>query len=245
MGIDQVLVWYRHCSCNNKQPLTWIFVYPNNALDCLLMSASSCQAFPFVICISWPRISSRSTEGIVYGKYVYVIKGHRNQHVQFAAISTFHRYFRHSWLPALSWYLLFTTMTCFDITFFHDFLPSWLKRFVAIPSNSDQPYTSASPKDSSLEGGSGSPASHRSPVNSLTGYVPGITVLPSPPPTYLSTISKPTVHGYQECEPFSFNQTPPIPKKKATSFDNNMERFPALNKPPVFFSSTLGMYTAY
>lgn len=136
-------------------------------------------------------------------------------------------------------------MTCFDITFFHDFLPSWLKRFVAIPSNSDQPYTSASPKDSSLEGGSGSPASHRSPVNSLTGYVPGITVLPSPPPTYLSTISKPTVHGYQECEPFSFNQTPPIPKKKATSFDNNMERFPALNKPPVFFSSTLGMYTAY
>ena len=57
MGIDQVLVWCRHCSCNNKQQLTWIFVYPNNALDCLLMSASSCQAFSFVICISWPRNS--------------------------------------------------------------------------------------------------------------------------------------------------------------------------------------------
>ena len=136
-------------------------------------------------------------------------------------------------------------MTCLDISFLLDLLPSWLKHFVAIPSNSDRPYTSSSPSTSLLEERSGSPASHKCPVDSLTGYMPGIIVLPSPPPTYLSTTSKPTVHGYQECEPFSFNQTPPIPKKKATSFDNNMERFPALNKPPVFFSSTLGMYTAY
>lgn len=135
-------------------------------------------------------------------------------------------------------------MTCFDIPFFHDFLPSWLKRFVAIPSNSDQPYTSASPNTSLLEEGSGSPASHKSPVNPLTGYVPGITVLPSPPPAYLSTTSKSAVHGFQGCEPFSFNQTPPIPKEKATSFDNNIERFPALQKPPIFFSSTSGMHAA-
>lgn len=199
----------------------------------------------FQICVSWSKSSSRSTEGIVYGKYVHVIKGHRNQHVHLAAISTFHHYFRHLWLPALSWYLLFTAMTCFDITFFHDFLPSWLKCFVAIPSNSDQPYTSTSPNTSLLEGGSSSPASHKSPVNSLTGYVPGITMLPSLPPTYLSTTSKSAVHGDQECKPFSFNQTPPIPKEKATSFDNNMEQFPALHKPPIFFSSTSGMHAAY
>ena len=199
----------------------------------------------FWICISWPRDLSHSTEGIVYKKYVHVIKGHRNQHVHSAAISTFYCYFRHLWLPALSWYLLFTAMTCFDITFFYDFLPSWFKCFFPIPSNSDQPYTSASPNTSLLEGGSGSPASHKSPVNLLTGYMPGITMLPSLPPTYLSTTFKSAVHGYQECKPFSFNQTLPIPKEKATSFDNNMEQFPALHKPPIFFSSTSGMHAAY
>ena len=135
-------------------------------------------------------------------------------------------------------------MGCFDISFLHDLLPLWLKCFVAIPSNSDWPYTSSSPNTSLLEEGSGSSASHKSPVNLLTGYVPGITMLPSPPSAYLSTISKSAMHGYQGCEPFSFNQTPPIPKGKATSFDNNMERLPALHRPPSFFSSTSDMYSA-
>lgn len=135
-------------------------------------------------------------------------------------------------------------MACLDILFLRDLLPSWLKRFVAIPSNSDRPDTSSSRNTSLLGEGSGSPASYESPISLSIGYVPGITVLPSPPPAYLSTTSKSAVHGYQGCEPFSFNQTPPIPKEKATRFDNNIERLPALHRPPIFFSSTSAMHAA-
>lgn len=129
-------------------------------------------------------------------------------------------------------------MICFNTSFFHDFLPSWLKRFIAIPSNSDQPYTSLSRNASLLEEGNGSPAPRESPVNSSTEYVPGITMLPNPPSACLSTISIPTMHGYQGCEPCSFNKTPPIPKEKAASCDNNMKRLPALHRPSIFFPST-------
>lgn len=131
-------------------------------------------------------------------------------------------------------------MICFNTSFLHDFLPSWLKRFVAIPSNPDRPYASSSRNISLLEEGSGSLATYKSLVNSSTeyGYVPGITELPSPPSAYLSTISKPDIYGYQGCEPCSFKPTPPIPKEKATSFDNNTKRLPALHGPSIFFPST-------
>lgn len=134
-------------------------------------------------------------------------------------------------------------MACLNISFLNDLLPSWLKRFVAVSSNSDQ--TSSSSRNTSLlEEGNSSPVSHKSTVHSLTEHVPGITVLPSPPPVYLSTTSKSAVLGYQRCEPFSLNQTPPIPKERATSFDKTMKRLPALYKPPIFFSSTSGMHAA-
>ena len=126
-------------------------------------------------------------------------------------------------------------MTCLDIL---DLLPSWFKRFVAITINLDRPDTSSSRNTSLLAEGSGSPVSYESPVNPLTGYVPGITVLPSPPLAYLPPTSKSAVHGYQGCEPCSFHQIPPIPKEKAISFDNNMERLPSLNRPSIFSSSS-------
>lgn len=97
-------------------------------------------------------------------------------------------------------------MTCLDISFLLDLLPSWLKHFVATPSHSDRSYTSSA-NNSLLEERS---SPHKHPVNSLTGFVPGITVLPSPPPTYLSTTPKSTVHGYQAHEPSSFHRTPPL-----------------------------------
>ena len=100
-------------------------------------------------------------------------------------------------------------MTCLDISFLLDLLPSWLKHFIAIPSHSDRSYTSSA-NNSLLEERSSSLASHKCPVNSLTGYVPGITVLPSPPPTYLSTTPKSTMHGYQAHESSSFHRTPPL-----------------------------------
>ena len=118
------------------------------------------------------------------------------------------------------WYLLFTVMTCLDISFLLDLLPSWLKHLVAIPSHSDRSHTSSA-NDSLLEERSSSLASHKCPVNPLTGYVPGITVLPSPPPTYLSTTPKSAVHGYQAHEPFSFHRTPPL-------------------EPPIIFIPTTG-----
>ena len=107
------------------------------------------------------------------------------------------------------WYLLFTVMTCLDISFLLDLLPSWLKHFVAIPSNSDRPYTSSSPSTSVLEERSGSPASHKCPVDSLTGYMPGIIVLPSPPPAYPPPASKLAVPAYREHGP-PFYRTPPL-----------------------------------
>lgn len=100
-------------------------------------------------------------------------------------------------------------MTCLDISFLLDLLPSWLKHFVAIPSNSDRPYTSSSPSTSVLEERSGSPASHKCPVDSLTGYMPGIIVLPSPPPAYPPPASKLAVPAYREHGP-PFYRTPPL-----------------------------------
>ena len=134
-------------------------------------------------------------------------------------------------------------MACLNISFLNDLLPSWLKRFVAVSNNSDQ--TSSSSRNTSLLEGNSSPVSHKSTVHLLTEYVPGITVLPSPPPIYLSTTSKSAVLGYQRYKPFSLNQTLPIPKERATNFDKTMKQLPALYKPPIFFSSTSGMHAAY
>ena len=97
-------------------------------------------------------------------------------------------------------------MTCLDISSLLDLLPSWLKHFVAISSHSDRSYTSSA-NNSLLEERS---SPHKHPVNSLTGFVPGITVLPTLPPTYLSTTAKSTVHEYQAHEQYSFHRTPPL-----------------------------------
>ena len=137
-------------------------------------------------------------------------------------------------------------MACLNISYLCDLLLSWLKHSVTIPSNPGRPYASPSCNISLLEEGNGTLATYESLGNLSTEnvYVPGITKLPSPPSAYFSTISKPDMDGNQRCEPCSFNQTLPIPKEKATSFDNNMEQFPALHKPPIFFSSTSGMHAA-
>ena len=138
-------------------------------------------------------------------------------------------------------------MVCLNIPFLHDLLPSWLKCSVAIPSSLDQT-PSSSRNTSLLEEGSSSenssPVSHKNPICSLTEYMPGITVLPSPSPAYLFTTSKSAVHGvvdgygYQGCEPFSYNRTPPIPRVKTKSFEGNMEGLPAWHDPSILFSPT-------
>lgn len=142
-------------------------------------------------------------------------------------------------IPSLFLYLLLI-MACLNFSYLFDLLHSWLKHSGTIPSNPDQPYARPSCNISLVEEGSSPLATYESPGNSSTEnvYVPGITELPSPPSAYLSTISKPDMHGYQGCEPCSFNQTPPIPKEKATSFDSNVKRLPALHRPSIFFPST-------
>ena len=141
-------------------------------------------------------------------------------------------------------------MACLGISSLRGLLPAWVKWFLATPSNSDRPYTSSSRNTSLLEERSDSPVSHKSPVHSPTGYVRGITVLPSPPPAYPFTTSKSAVHGvidvyeYQGCEPFSFNRIPPIPRDKTRSFEDNMEQLPALHEPPIIFSPTSDMRAA-
>ena len=99
-------------------------------------------------------------------------------------------------------------MTCLDISFLLDLLPSWLKHLVAIPSHSDRSHTSSA-NDSLLEERSSSLASHKCPVDSLTGYMPGIIVLPSPPPAYPPPASKLAVPAYREHGP-PFYRTPPL-----------------------------------
>lgn len=102
-------------------------------------------------------------------------------------------------------------MACLGISL-GDLLPSWFKRFVAIPS-SNWSYTSSSRNTSSPEG-IGSHGSCRSAVNWEAGYVPGITDLPCPPAAHLPASSFDEV---DECarriprKPFSFHQTPPLP----------------------------------
>ena len=133
-------------------------------------------------------------------------------------------------------------MACLGIPSLRGLLPAWLKWFFDTQSNSDQPYTSSSRNTSPQGEGSRSPAPHQSPINPW--YVPGITMLPSPPPAYPFTTSQSAAHGgvnvygYQECEPFSFNRTSPIPREKATSLDND------LHEPPIIFSPTSDMHAA-
>lgn len=209
------------------------------------MSVSSDQPCSSEIWVSWPKSSSRSTEDIVYSKYAHQLLKDIGTNVFTLQPSQLSPQIRTFLTTSIILVLAVYSHGLLRFSFLHDLLPSWLKRFVAIPSNSDRSYTSSSRNTSLLEVGSSSPVSHESPVNSLTGYVPGITVLPSPPPAFLSTPSKSAVHGYQVCEPFSFNRTSPIPRQKTTSFDNNTERLPALHKPPIFFSSTSDMHAAY
>ena len=131
-------------------------------------------------------------------------------------------------------------MACLNISYLCDLLLSWLKHSVTIPSNPGRPYASPSCNISLLEEGNGTLATYESLGNLSTEnvYVPGITKLPSPPSAYFSTISKPDMDGNQRCEPCSFNQTLPIPKEKATSFDSDTKRLSALHRPPIFFPST-------
>ena len=112
--------------------------------------------------------------------------------------------------------------------FLGDLLPSCLKHFFAIPGP-NQDYTS-SPRNISMLEGCGSPTSHRSSVNSETGYVSGILNLPSP--TCLHTVSKSTINDeYHMWKPFACNRPRPLP----------MTRSRERRKPPVVYLSTLGM----
>ena len=125
-------------------------------------------------------------------------------------------------------------MACLGISL-SDLLPYWLKHFIAI-SSPERSYTS-SPRNISMLGGHGSPASHRSSVNSKTGYVPGTLELPCPSPAHLSTLSKSAMDDeYHMWKPFAYNPTTPLP----------MTRSRERRKPSVVYSSTLGMlYAVY
>ena len=120
-------------------------------------------------------------------------------------------------------------MACLGISLDY-LLPSWLKRSVATP-NSNSSYTNSS-RNIFLQEGRGSPVTHRSSVNSRTGYVPGTLELPCPSPAHLSTLSKSELDDeYHMWKPFAYNPTPPLP----------MTRSRARRKPSVVYSSTLGM----
>ena len=118
-------------------------------------------------------------------------------------------------------------MACLGI-FLGDLLPSWLKHFVAI-LNPDWSNTS-SPRNIFMPEGCRAPATHRSSVNSRTGYMSGTLELPSP--THLPTLSKSAMDDeYHMLKPFSYNPTPPLP----------MIRSQARHKPSAVYSSILGM----
>ena len=164
--------------------MNWRFVYPNNIPD-----ASQClrQATNLALAKSafhGPKARSCSTKDIVYREYVHQLLKAVETNMFTMQPSHFHGRFGHSWLPALFWYSPFTIMTCLDISFLLDLLPSWLKHFIAIPSHSDQSYASST-NTSLLEERSSSLASHKRPINPLTEYVPGITVLVRLPPIHL------------------------------------------------------------
>ena len=113
--------------------------------------------------------------------------------------------------------------------FLGDLLPSCLKHFFAIPGP-NQDYTS-SPHNISMLEGHGSPTSHRSFVNLETDCMSEILKLPSPPASCVSASSKPVADEYERWKPISYNPTPPLP----------MTRSRERRKPPVVYSSTLGM----
>ena len=115
-------------------------------------------------------------------------------------------------------------MTCLGISL-GGLLPSWLKRFVAIPSP-ERSYTS-SPRSISVPEGRGSPASHRNSVNSRTGYVSGTLDLPTP--ARLPTLSKSTMDDeYHMWKPFACNRTRPLPMTRSRE------------RPDAVYSPTLG-----
>ena len=106
-------------------------------------------------------------------------------------------------------------MACLNTSSLQDLLPSWVKRLIDIPSNSRRPCMSSSRNTSLWEEESNSPASRQNSMNSPPVHVPGITVLPSEPPTYPPPIyppptSKSAVHGYREYESPPFHRTPPL-----------------------------------
>lgn len=91
-------------------------------------------------------------------------------------------------------------MVCLSISL-GGLFPCRLKRFVAIASSPNRPYTSSS-HNTSPEG-SGSSALHRSHLVSHASRPSSIMELPSPPASYVSASSKPVA---DECE-----RTPPLP----------------------------------
>ena len=110
-------------------------------------------------------------------------------------------------------------MACLNISSLLDLLPSWVKRLIDIPSDSRRPYMSSSRNTSLWEEESNSPALRQKSMNSPPVHVPGITVLPSEPPTYPPPTSKSALHGYREYESPPFHRTPPL-------------------EPPIIFIST-------
>ena len=111
-------------------------------------------------------------------------------------------------------------MACLNISSLLDLIPSWMKRLIDIPSVLHRPYVSSSRNTSLWEEESNLPTSRQN-SDSPTMHVPGVIVLPSPPPTYPPPISRPAVHGYQEYKQPPFYQTPPL-------------------EPPIIFISTSG-----
>lgn len=112
-------------------------------------------------------------------------------------------------------------MACLKISSLQGLLPSWVRRLIDIPSDSRRPYVSSSRNTSLWEEESNSSASRQNTMSLSTVHVPGITVLPSLPPTYPPPTLKAAVHGYREYKPPPFHWTPPL-------------------EPPIIFISTSG-----
>lgn len=106
------------------------------------------------------------------------------------------------------------TMDRFGSPSLFKWLPPWLKRLVSVPHNSDQFDTNSLHGISVQEERCVSPA--------LPGYVPGIVMLPSPPPSYPFVSSRP---GYLE-QSFSCNETPLITRTNTRGSDGIMDELP-------------------
>lgn len=169
--------------------MTWEFICKQDHRKCLLMSTSSNQPCSSKICRSWIKPLSCGVEGITYSKCMHqVLKPVETNMFTWSHSKLLtapsdnlgylcYLYYFNLWLAL---------MACLGISSLHDLLPFWVKHLLTTMGNSDQPYT-RSLRNTSLQR-----ERNRSPASE---YVPGITVLPSPPPSYLFTASKSAMHG--------------------------------------------------